>query len=175
MIFITGGARSGKSALAESVAARRGGEVVYIATAGAGDDEMRGRIEEHRRRRPADWQTVEAPDDLPAAVTAGLADGRTVLVDCLTMYLSNLILSQEAVDSGELMRVVDGEIGRLADICRSGNGDIIMVSNEVGMGIVPENPLARIFRDAAGRANQRLAQVAEEVFMCVSGIPLKVK
>ncbi len=175
MIFITGGARSGKSALAEKLADRQGREVVYIATAEAGDREMSERIQEHRRRRPAGWKTVEAPGDLPRVLADQLRDDRTVLVDCLTVYLSNLMQAR-GLDSGQrLQRVVEGEMERLAGACRAGNGNVILVSNEVGMGIVPDNSLARAFRDAAGRANQKLAALADEVYMCVSGIPLRVK
>jgi adenosylcobinamide kinase/adenosylcobinamide-phosphate guanylyltransferase len=186
MILITGGARSGKSALAEKLAAQLAGEsgreVVYIATAEAGDGEMRARIDEHRRRRPEGWATLEAPVDLPGAIEQALADDRTILVDCLTVYISNLMharglsndsnkgLSDEACGDG-----VDKELERLVDACRSGNGHLIIVSNEVGMGIVPGNRLAREFRDAAGRANQKLAALADEVYMCISGIPMKVK
>lgn len=181
MIFITGGARSGKSALAESLARRLSsvpkkgdGAVTYIATATAGDSEMKARIEEHRRRRPADWTTIEAPADLAAALEKALAGGGTVLVDCLTLYLSNL-MSEGGREPGGWLERLDDEIDKVARLCRSGNGRVIIVSNEVGMGIVPENRLAREFRDAAGRANQRLAALADEVYMCVSGIPVKVK
>ncbi len=175
MIFITGGARSGKSALAERLAREKGGGVVYIATAEAGDSEMRARIEDHRRRRPAEWETVEAPSDLPRAMEEALLRDQTTLVDCLTVYLSNLMLAQGFASSERVLAALEEEMERLVSICRSGNGQVIMVSNEVGMGVVPGNSLARTFRDAAGRANQRLAAVADEVYMCVSGIPLKVK
>lgn len=175
MIFITGGARSGKSALAEDIAAGRDGGVVFIATAEAGDGEMRERIEEHRRRRPEDWQTIEAPHDLPQVLEAALEGAGTVLVDCLTVYLSNLILDLGLASGARVSNVVAAEVERLEEACRKGNGRVILVSNEVGMGIVPENSLARTFRDEAGRANQRLAALADEVYMCVSGIPMRVK
>jgi adenosylcobinamide kinase/adenosylcobinamide-phosphate guanylyltransferase len=181
MIFITGGARSGKSSLAESLARRlstlaggREGAVTYIATARAGDREMQARIEEHRRRRPAGWTTIEAPDDLAGVLESALAGGGTVLVDCLTLYLSNL-MHADGCEGRYIGELVDEEIEKLVGVCRSGNGRVIVVSNEVGMGIVPENRLAREFRDAAGRANQKLAALADEVFMCISGIPMKVK
>ncbi|MBE0428294.1 MAG: bifunctional adenosylcobinamide kinase/adenosylcobinamide-phosphate guanylyltransferase [Thermoleophilia bacterium] len=178
MIFITGGARSGKSSLAERLAREHGGRVTYIATARAGDAEMGDRIAGHRRRRPREWQTVEAYDDLPGAVEAALAGGGTVLVDCLTVYISNLLLSQGPGSGMRLEKLVDGEMERLAGLCVSrseGNGRVILVSNEVGMGIVPDNALARVFRDLAGRANQKLAAVADEVYLCVSGLPVRVK
>jgi len=176
MIFVTGGARSGKSSLAEKMARDRGGAVTYIATARAGDDEMAERIASHRQRRPDGWETIEAPEDLPGVVEDALAacEG-TVLVDCLTVYISNVLLSQGIASAERMRRAVDHEMDRMVEVCRGGNGHVIVVSNEVGMGIVPENTLARTFRDAAGRANQKLASAAEEVYLCVSGIPLKVK
>lgn len=178
MILITGGARSGKSRLAEELAGRRAGPVTYIATAADGDEEMSERISEHRRRRPPGWRTVEAAAGLPEAVAAALAEpAATVLVDCLTVYLANLLApaGADGEASGADLAGIEAEIGRLADACRAGNGRVIVVSNEVGMGIVPDNPLARRFRDLAGRANQQLAAAADEVWLCVSGLPVKVK
>ncbi|MHB9111947.1 MAG: bifunctional adenosylcobinamide kinase/adenosylcobinamide-phosphate guanylyltransferase [Thermoleophilia bacterium] len=196
MIFITGGARSGKSGLAEKLARERayvatgsadaaitdanaGAEtaVTYIATAEAKDGEMRERIAEHRERRPAGWRTVEAPENLPEAVEEALAgdgDG-IVLVDCLTVYLSNLLMNQGIASGERVKSTVDREMDELVEVCRSGDGRVILVSNEVGMGIVPDNILARTFRDVAGRANQKLAAAADEVYLCVSGIPMRVK
>lgn len=174
MIFITGGARSGKSTFAEQLAAGRSGGVTYIATAAPGDAEMRVRIADHRARRPRDWKTVEAGGDLPGAVEEALESEGTVLVDCLTVYLSNLMLNQ-GLPGDRLKLAVEQETDRLVEACRAGNGRVIMVSNEVGMGIVPGNAMARAFRDLAGRANQKLAAAAGEVYLCVSGIPLKVK
>lgn len=202
MIFITGGARSGKSGYAEQLAIQGGGPVTYIATAEPGDGEMRRRIEAHQRRRPAGWRTIEAPLDLPEAVSAALADcgpQGTVLVDCLTVYLSNLLLSRMppaaagAVSAGavedetdrlvELCAVAQGQDGFGSDVAPGGGGGgaspagsrLIIVSNEVGMGIVPDSALGRVFRDAAGRANQKLAAAAETVYLCVSGISVKIK
>ena len=175
MIFITGGARSGKSALAEKIACERG-PVTYIATARGDDEEMKARIAEHRRRRPGSWKTIESPVDLPESVERSLAASEAVvLVDCLTVYLSNVLLSQGIASAEHMRRAADHETDRIVDICRRGNGRVIVVSNEVGMGVVPGNTLARTFRDVAGRANQKLAAAADEVYLCVSGIPLKVK
>ncbi len=171
MIFITGGARSGKSALAERLAQQQADDfgcgVTFIATAEAGDGEMRERIEEHRRRRPPAWETVEAPLNLPQAAATALDRGQVVLVDCLTLYLANLM---QAGDGR-----VEAGLERLAAVAAAGDGRLIVVSNEVGMGIVPDNGAARRFRDLAGRANQRLAALADEVYMCVAGIPVRVK
>lgn len=195
MIFVTGGARSGKSGLAEKLARERsdaaagsvedaaGSEdsaagsppVTYIATAEAKDGEMLERIAGHRERRPAGWKTVEAPDNLPAAVEEALSGDGVVLVDCLTVYISNLLMSHGIASGERVNRAVDREMDQLVEVCRGGNGRVILVSNEVGMGIVPDNMLARTFRDVAGRANQKLAAAADEVYLCVSGIPMKVK
>lgn len=175
MIFITGGARSGKSGFAEQLARDRGGAVTYIATAAAGDEEMQARIAEHRERRPAGWRTIEVDSGLAAVLEEEVADGATVLVDCLTLYLSSRLLAQEPGDAGAAARSVAGEVDELSAACASSNGNLIVVSNEVGMGIVPDNALARAFRDLAGRANQRLAAAAAEVYLCVSGIPVRVK
>lgn len=185
MIFITGGARSGKSSFAEKLAAERGPGVTYLATAAGGDDEMRQRIESHRRRRPDGWKTVEVAGDLAGAIGQALEGGGTVLVDCITVYLAGLMpqesggensaLQADVAGNGRDSAAVEAEIERLVDVCRSGNGRVIIVGNEVGMGIVPVSPLGRAFRDTAGRANQQLAAAADEVYLCVSGIPLKVK
>ncbi len=187
MIFITGGARSGKSGLAEKMALEKSmafvaaagaagdGAVTYIATAEPSDGEMRQRIAEHRERRPDGWQTIEAPENLPGAVDEALEDGGIVLVDCLTVYISNLLMNQGIAGGDRLKRTVDRELDQLVDVCQKNHGRVILVSNEVGMGIVPDNMLARTFRDVAGRANQKLAAAAEEVYLCVSGIPMKVK
>jgi len=180
LTFVTGGARSGKSGFAEQLAVQGGDPVIYIATAEPGDTEMRRRIEEHRRRRPGSWRTVEAPLDLPEAVTAALAGGGTVLVDCLTVYLSNLLLRDERIDLDAASAAAERETGRLAALCSqdgavADGSRLIIVSNEVGMGIVPDTELGRIFRDAAGRANQQLAAAAEAVYLCVSGISVRIK
>ena len=175
MIFITGGARSGKSSFAEGLARDRRGEVTYIATAAAGDDEMRARITAHRARRPAGWKTVELDSGLSAEIESAVSGGGTVLVDCLTVYLSNRMLEQEFTDSRSGFALIEREVEELADTCACAIGSVIVVSNEVGMGIVPDNPLARAFRDIAGRANQRMASSADAVYLCVAGIPVKVK
>ncbi|OCX65976.1 bifunctional adenosylcobinamide kinase/adenosylcobinamide-phosphate guanylyltransferase [Thioclava sp. SK-1] len=166
--LITGGARSGKSAIAEArvlaLAAQAQGTALYIATAQAYDDEMRARIAAHQARRGPEWHTVHAPLDLVTALAQ--ADGRPTLVDCLTLWLSNLMLA------GHDWR--DAAQALLATLAQH-DAPVVFVTNEVGMGIVPENALARAFRDAAGTLNQMIASHADEVTLAVSGLPLRVK
>ena len=171
LIFITGGARSGKSSLAVKLAKESGGKVVFIATAQAGDAEMAYRIMLHKKERPEGWITIEEPLDVASAINA--AHGHdVVLIDCLTLLLSNLIC--EVADLDEADGIL-AEIERLIETIRRFEGKAIVISNEVGMGIVPENKLARKFRDMAGKANQMMACAADEVYVCFSGIPVQIK
>lgn len=164
--LILGGARSGKSALAERRAFDSGLEVAYVATAEAGDTEMGARIAAHRARRPDHWATVEAPRDLAAALRAHARPGRLLLVDCLTLWLANLVAEDD---------VLERERGALLGALPGLAGEIVVVSNEVGLGIVPDNALARRFRDAAGRLNQDVAAVCERVTFIAAGLPLTLK
>ena len=165
LTLVLGGARSGKSRHAEKLVEATPGPWTYIATAQAYDDEMRERIALHRARRPAQWVTVDAPIDLPQAISAA-PQGRAILVDCLTLWLSNLMLS-------------DADVARarsdLLEACRSVSAPLVLVSGEVGLGIVPENALARRFRDELGLLNQALAQEADHVVLTVAGLPMTVK
>lgn len=165
LTLVLGGARSGKSRHAEALVEALPTPWSYIATAQAYDDEMRARIAEHRARRPSGWDTIDAPLDLPAAIGAVPA-GRPILVDCLTLWLSNLMLAERdtAAAGAKLLRA-----------CRAASGPVVLVSNEVGLGIVPENALARRFRDEAGRLHQRLAEQAQRVVFMVAGLPMQVK
>lgn len=163
--LVLGGARSGKSRYAESLIAARPKPWVYIATAEPGDDEMIARIAAHRARRAADWQTIEAPHELPEALGAAPA-GSAVLVDCLTLWLSNLMHGEFDLDKMTL---------RLEEALRRRMGATVLVSNEVGLGIVPDNALARNFRDAQGVLNQHLAGIAGRVVLMAAGLPLCVK
>ena len=165
LTLVLGGARSGKSRHAEALIEACPAPWTCIATAQAFDDEMRARIAEHRRRRSGAWRTVEAPLDLPQAL-AGVPDGRPVVVDCLTLWLSNVMLAE---------RDIEAECGRLVEALRKPRGPWIVVSNEVGLGIVPENALARRFRDAAGSLNQEVAAEADSVVFMAAGLPMKVK
>lgn len=164
-ILVTGGARSGKSAIAEKTIKGFAGNPIYIATAQARDDEMAARIERHRARRGPDWTTVNAPLDVVAALSSTDGQGPRLL-DCLTLWLSNMMLDgQDWQEAGRA----------LATTLPALSSPVVIVTNEVGAGIVPENALAREFRDAAGELNQWIAAVSEEVYLAVSGLPLKVK
>jgi adenosylcobinamide kinase/adenosylcobinamide-phosphate guanylyltransferase len=165
LTLLLGGARSGKSRHAERLIEAAGGGT-YVATAEAGDDEMRARIEAHRARRGAAWQTIEEPCDLVAALARAASFGRPVLVDCLTLWLSNLLLAER--DIGAASDALVACLPRLGV-------PVLLVANEVGLGIVPDNALARKFRDEAGRLNQRLAALADRVLFIAAGLPLALK
>ena len=167
--LVLGGARSGKSAYAEGLvdaAAETGGAPVYFATAEAGDAEMTARIARHRERRGGRWRTVEAPLDLAAALTEESARAAPALVDCLTLWLANLMAAGRDPES-ETEALIAALDDRMAPT--------VLVSNEVGLGIVPDNALARAFRDAAGRLNQRIAARAKRVIFVAAGLPLALK
>ncbi|MBM6592971.1 bifunctional adenosylcobinamide kinase/adenosylcobinamide-phosphate guanylyltransferase [Microvirga pudoricolor] len=165
-LLVLGGARSGKSRFAQDAAEANEGEKVYIATAQAFDDEMRDRIARHRADRDARWRTREAPLDLAEAIAQETGPGRVVLVDCLTLWLSNTLLADR--DPGEAG-------GGLRRAVRAARGPLILVSNEVGHGLVPDTPLGRAFRDAQGRLNQDLAQVCDRVVFVAAGCPVLLK
>ncbi len=164
--LVLGGARSGKSRYAERLVEGQGAGPVYIATGEAGDAEMAERIARHRARRGRHWQTVDAPLALAAALAASVAPDRGVLVDCLTLWLANLI---------EAGRDVADEIARLLAALPALDGSVVFVANEVGLGIVPDNALARAFRDHAGRLNQDIAAAADRVVFVAAGLPLVLK
>ncbi len=168
-IFITGGARSGKSRLAEELAGRLGAPLGYIATGEPGDAEMRSRIERHRQRRGPQWQTIEESVSLQKALSEN--DGRfnAMLIDCVTLWLANLLGKY-----GDPRGVLD-DVSSLIALFPSLQTPLFIVSNEVGMGIVPDNALARAFRDLAGEANELLAKAADEVYVMFSGLPMKLK
>lgn len=165
-LFVLGGARSGKSRYAQARAEAARGAPVFIATAEAFDDEMRDRIARHRADRDARWTTVEAPHELPDAIAAQEGKGAVLLVDCLTLWVSNLLLAD--ADIARAGR-------RLCDAIARFDGTLILVANEVGLGIVPDNTLARRFRDAAGLLNQSVAVAVDEVVLITAGLPLMLK
>lgn len=170
LVLFTGGARSGKSTRAEQYASRLDGSVLYLATAEARDDEMRARIAAHRARRPAGWTTCEEPLKVAATLEA-LPPGSTVLLDCLSLLVSNLLLANET----DPEPAVQTEVTALLRAARERDLRLIIVTNEVGMGIVPAYPLGRIYRDMLGRANQQVAAAADEVYLVVCGIPVELK
>jgi adenosylcobinamide kinase/adenosylcobinamide-phosphate guanylyltransferase len=180
-VLITGGARSGKSTFAQDMAARgRPGGVLFVATAQAGDEEMRRRIENHRRNRPPQWRTLEAPVHVGAMISSRLGDSKTVLLDCITLLLNNVMaefLSPDGtdIDEAESAQAITTEIDGLIHCIRNASADFIVVTNEVGLGLVPDNKLGRVYRDLLGKANQVLAAAADEVYFMVSGLPLKLK
>ena len=190
LIVILGGARSGKSAFAERLAASRGESVAFIATATAGDDEMRERIARHRASRPKGWHTLEEPLDLIRAVRQAAALADVLLLDCMTLWLGNVLLQtsgqQEKDDESEVEFHTTGklfderaskEIEALLAVVNSlgPNKTLIVVTNEVGFGIVPAYFLGRLYRDTLGYVNQRLAQVAERVYLMVAGLAVDIK
>ena len=168
IILITGGARSGKSQYAEHRAVEMGGRRLYVATAEAKDEEMAQRIAEHRKRRGNQWHTIEEPLELTQALLAENGKTDCALVDCLTLWMSNLLIRH---DDKYAREKVEELIEKLPEL----NFHLVFVTNEVGWGIVPDNPLARKFRDLAGWTNQRIAQAANEVILMVSGMPMIAK
>ena len=166
--LILGGARSGKSALALRRATDSGLRVAWIATAQALDAEMAGRITRHRRERPAHWQTIEEPLHLSAALRRLASADSCLVLDCLTLWLTNLLLAENAA-------LLEHETAALLEVLPTLPGRVILVANEVGLGIVPENALARRFRDEAGRLNQAVAAACEQVTFVAAGLPLVLK
>lgn len=166
-VLILGGARSGKTNFAQRQACARAQEVIYIATAEIGDTEMQQRIAQHRAERPASWGLVEEPLALAQVLHQHAAAQRCLLVDCLTLWLSNLL----AIGEERLQLEMDALLAVLPNL----PGQVLLVSNEVGQGIVPLHPLARRFRDEAGRLHQRLAAHCDQVFLIVAGLPLTLK
>jgi adenosylcobinamide kinase / adenosylcobinamide-phosphate guanylyltransferase len=165
-VLVLGGARSGKSSFAEALVTASGLDMYYVATGRAWDGEMTARIAEHRSRRGAEWTTLEEPLALVDCLTGIDAPGRVILVDCLTLWVTNLMMEE---------RDMAAEFSRLADYLPTAAARLIFVSNEVGLGIVPENRMARDFRDHAGRLHQIIAVKAAEVYFIAAGLPLKMK
>ena len=166
LTLVLGGARSGKSGFAEALVEGAAGCGTYCATAEAGDAEMAARIAAHRSRRGAFWRTIEAPLAVAGVIAAEANPTRPLLIDCLTLWLSNLMLAGAAIDE---------EFATLRMALRDAAGPVVLVANEVGLGLVPETPLGRKFRDAAGRLNQEIAALADRVVFVAAGLPLVLK
>jgi len=164
--LVLGGARSGKSAFAEALVEKASPERLYIATGQAWDEEMRVRIASHQSRRGQGWETIEAPLDLARALADNARPDRPILVDCLTLWVTNLMLGEH-----DIARAFDELAAMLSGI----KAPVVFVSNEVGLGIVPDNAMARAFRDHAGRLHQSIASLADEVYFVAAGLPLKMK
>lgn len=177
-ILVTGGARSGKSGFAERLTLKLASaqQAVYVATGQAFDDEMKARIALHRQQREQGdgrWETLEEPLELTALLERLSGGGQAVLVDCLTLWLSNVLLAVE--DRSDRQRLVEAEMDRLEQSVSAFQGTLILVTNEVGDGIVPEYSLGRLYRDLAGRMNALLARQCEQVFLVTAGIPVELK
>jgi len=179
--LILGGARSGKSAYAQQQAEASAGNVLFIATAQAYDEEMKTRIEDHRKNRPAHWFTLEAPHAVGRAFLAWQDEHPQIepsilILDCMTLLVSNLLLSlPEPLQDESVNRVIHEELDELLHAIGQSSAEWIIVSNEVGLGLVPPYPLGRFYRDALGRVNQRLAAAAEKVIFLVAGLPMRIK
>lgn len=169
-ILVIGGCRSGKSRQALELAEKiSGSKRIFIATCIPLDDEMKERIDHHKKERDKSWKTIETPIELPVAINENSREGDVILIDCLTLWLNNLIMETESTD------IIDGYAEKLVLSLEEAKCPIILVSNEVGAGIVPENRLARLFRDYAGFVNQKVAECADRVIWMVAGIPVVIK
>jgi adenosylcobinamide kinase / adenosylcobinamide-phosphate guanylyltransferase len=180
LILLLGGARSGKSRYAQELALKIGGKVLFVATATAGDEDMRRRILKHQIERPAGWRTLEASARIGRYIEKNIGDARLVIIDDITLLVNNLFfqngdLDFDRVDESLLEKAVTSEIMELIACLKITDATYIIVSNEVGQGLVPDNRMGRLYRDILGRANQKLAEDATEVYLMVAGIPLKVK
>jgi len=174
MTFILGGARSGKSRFAQELAAKLGKRVLFVATGEALDEEMYARIETHKRSRIPTWKTLEAPTNVAKALRNKIGDAEVIIVDCMTLLVSNL-MGTEDIDAETLEKKVAAELKELVAFMRTRESHFIIVSNEVGLGVVPAYPAGRLYRDALGMANQMLARNADEVYFMVAGIPIPLK
>lgn len=176
LILILGGARSGKSNFAQVLAEKMGRQVTFLATAQAGDEEMRRRIEAHRRARPAHWRTIEAPRRVAATLEAEAGRAEVVLLDCMALLIANLLLEggEDATEEEACSRAT-AEVAALLKAFERGAANLIVVSNEVGLGVVPPYPLGRVYRDLLGRVNQTLAAAADQVYWLMAGLPVEIK
>lgn len=175
LIVVTGGTRSGKSLFAEEYLTSCSGRKAYVATAQILDEEMKERVAEHRRRRPKDWQTLEISSGLSAAFPAVLEQADAVLVDCLTLYLSNYLFAHETARDEEILQGALQEMENIVGAVRqTADKTVIFVTNELGCGIVPMSHISRLYRDVVGKVNQYAAGQADEVYWTVCGIPVEI-
>jgi len=174
--LIMGGARSGKSSFAQELALKSGEAVLFVATAEAGDEDMKRRIEKHRETRPSTWKTLEVTTHVGSQIARSIGKAKTVIIDCITLLVSNIFQQYDGdADADVTEKGVVAEIDELIECIDRLDASFIIVSNEVGLGLVPADRVSRIYRDLLGRANQRLAQHADEVILMVAGMPVKVK
>ncbi len=171
--LILGGARSGKSHYAQQLAMELGDKVLFIATGEALDEEMQARIAEHKKDRPQNWRTLELPSDIGKGIEKGIGDAGVVLIDCLTLLISNLLCDEP--DYPEAEKRVLSEINQLIAVMNKLDASFVIVSNEVGMGLVPDTKLGRIYRDLLGKVNQLVASQASEVYLMIACLPIQVK
>jgi adenosylcobinamide kinase/adenosylcobinamide-phosphate guanylyltransferase len=174
MTFILGGARSGKSRFAQELASKLKKRVLFVATCEPLDEEMSARIKVHQRSRPRNWKTLETPTDVAKTMKGKIGDAEIVIIDCLTLLVSNL-MGTEDIDAETLEKKVTAELEDLIVFIRKKKAHFIIVSNEVGLGLVPPYPGGRVYRDALGMANQMLARNADEVYFMIAGIPIPLK
>ena len=174
--LILGGARSGKSRLAVEMAQKRGGDVLFVATAEARDDEMKRRIAAHRQVRPTGWKTLEAQTHIGTQIKRHIGKAQTVIIDCVTLLVNNIFEPyNENTDASQIEKTVETEIKELLECIDKSEALFIIVSNELGLGIIPADKISRLYRDILGRANQMLAAHADEVYLLVAGLPIAIK
>ena len=174
--LIIGGARSGKSTFAQEMALKSGAPVLFVATAEAGDEDMKKRIEVHRKSRPAKWATLEATTHIGRQISENISKAQIVIIDCITLLVNNIFMHYNDATNAELAeKGVLAEIEELIDCIDRTDAHFIIVTNEIGLGVVPADRVSRLYRDILGRANQRLAQYADEVYVLTAGIPTAIK
>ena len=179
-ILMIGGARSGKSSFAQELALKLDKPVLFVATAEAGDEEMRHRIEKHQKARPSAWRTLEVTTHVGKEISQKIGEAQVVIIDCITLLVNNVFgqyshQNTEQIDASLMEKKLTNEIGELVECINQVNASFIIVTNEVGTGLVPANKVGRLYRDLLGRANQILARRADEIYLMVAGLPLPIK